>query len=71
MFNESSIEESRRRWFYSQEPDILMKEAAVKSVTDNIELWSHKVDILNEEAGFAVILKSFDQYVSVGLGVEI
>ena len=62
-------EESRRRWFYFQEPDILTEQAAVKSVEDNIELWSHKLDILKEEAGFAIALKDSNELIGfVGLG---
>jgi len=31
-------EESRRKWFYFQEPDILMQECAVKHIKENIAL---------------------------------
>ena len=62
-------EESRRCWFYFQEQDILTEEAAIKSVEDNIELWSCKLDILKEEAGFAISLKDSDKLIGfVGLG---
>ena len=62
-------EESRRRWFYFQEPDILTEEAAIKSVKDNIELWSRRLDILKEEAGFALVLNDSNDLIGfVGLG---
>lgn len=62
-------ENSRRRWFYFQEPDVLTEENAIKSIKDNMELWSRKVDILKEEAGFAIALKSTGELIGfLGLG---
>jgi len=62
-------EESRRRWFYFQEPDILTEKTAIKHIQENIELWSREVDILKEEAGFAIALKETDELIGfVGAG---
>ena len=62
-------EESRRRWFYFQEPEVLTEETAAKDIKRNIELWSRKVDILKEEAGLAITLKRTNEMIGfVGLG---
>lgn len=62
-------EESRRLWFYFQEPDILTELAGVKSIEDNISLWSREVNILKEEAGLAIVLKETDELIGfIGLG---
>lgn len=62
-------EESRRRWFYFQEPDILTEHFGIKSIEDNILLWSRKIDILKEEAGLAIVLKETDELIGfIGLG---
>ncbi|MDF2844613.1 MAG: putative acetyltransferase, gnat family [Herbinix sp.] len=62
-------EQSRRRWFYFQEPDILTEHFGIKSIEDNILLWSRKIDILKEEAGLAIVLKETDELIGfIGLG---
>ena len=62
-------EPSRRKWFYFQEPDILTYKTAEKHIADNIALWSRSVDILKEEAGFAIVLKTTNELIGyVGLG---
>lgn len=62
-------EKSRRKWFYFQEPDILTEMAGVKSIEDNISLWSREIDILKEEAGLAITLKGTNQLIGfVGIG---
>lgn len=60
---------SRRKWFYFQEPDILTEQSGIKSIEDNILLWSHKIDNLNEEAGLAIVLKETNELIGfIGLG---
>lgn len=62
-------EESRRKWFYFQEPDILTEECAIKNIKENIALWSKKVNILNGDIGLAITLKDTDEligYISLG-----
>lgn len=62
-------EASRRRWFYFQEPDILTEQTAMKHIQDYIELWSRSIDVLKEEAGLAIVLKSTNDLIGyVGLG---
>lgn len=62
-------EESRRRWFYFQEPDILTKETAMKHIEDNIALWSRNVNILKKEAGLAIVLKESSELIGfIGIG---
>lgn len=62
-------EKSRRTWFYFQEPDILTEVVGVKSIEDNISLWSREFDILKEEAGLAIVLKETKELIGfIGLG---
>jgi RimJ/RimL family protein N-acetyltransferase len=50
-------EESRRRWFYFQEPDCLTTQFWVKEIENNIATWSRKVNLLKDDCGLAVVLK--------------
>ncbi|QSF47359.1 GNAT family N-acetyltransferase [Paenibacillus tianjinensis] len=69
-FVEMSHEDSRRRWFYFQEPDCLTPAFWAKIINNNIAAWSKKVNLLEEKAGYdmAIILKSTGALIgSVGL----
>jgi RimJ/RimL family protein N-acetyltransferase len=62
-------EESRRRWFYFQEPDILTKETCMKNIEENITLWSREINILKEEAGLAITQKETGKLIGfIGIG---
>ena len=66
---ERAHEESRRRWFYFQEPDCLTSEFWTEVVQKNMEMWSRKINILNEEAGLGIVLKDTGDLIGyVGLG---
>ncbi|WP_249897183.1 GNAT family N-acetyltransferase [Paenibacillus sp. PK3_47] len=63
-------EESRRRWFYFQEPDCLLTDFWAKEFENNIANWSKKVDLLHSCAGYdlAVVLKETGDLIgNVGL----
>ena len=62
-------EDSRRKWFYFQEPDILTEECAIKHINENIALWSKDTTLLDEEKGLAIVLKDSNKLIGfVGLG---
>jgi len=52
-------EDSRRRWFYFQEPDCLLAAFWAKEIDNNVATWSKKVNLLQDRTGcgLAVILK--------------
>lgn len=52
-------EESRRRWFYFQEPDCLRTIFWAKGMENNIATWSRRVNLLEDRTGcgLAVVLK--------------
>ncbi|WP_410770282.1 GNAT family N-acetyltransferase [Fontibacillus sp. BL9] len=52
-------ENSRRRWFYFQEPDCLTTAFWAKEIENNIATWSKKVDLLENRfgCGLAISLK--------------
>ena len=61
-------EESRRRWFYFQEPDCLTLNFCIKGIAENMELWSRKLNILEDHFDFAVVLKETGEYIgNVGI----
>lgn len=63
-------EESRRRWFYFQEPHCLTTAFWAKEFEINLANWSKKVDLLHSGAGYdmAVVLKETEDLIgNVGL----
>lgn len=61
-------EQSRRRWFYFQEPDCLTMEYCIDFIEKNIFLWSRKINILTDHFDFAIVLKETGEYIgNVGI----
>ena len=63
-------EDSRRRWFYFQEPDCLTPAFWEKAIDHNRAAWSKKVNLQEEQAGYdlAIVLKETGALIgSVGL----
>lgn len=52
-------EDSRRRWFYFQEPDCLTTTFWAKEIESNIAAWSSKVNLMHSPTGYglAIVLK--------------
>ncbi len=56
-------EQSRRRWFYFQEPDCLTIEFAINEIEKNAATWARDVDILKDQCGLAIVLKETNELI--------
>lgn len=63
MMHKYNNENSRRRWFYFQEPDCLTMEYCVREIEKNMALWSRKLNILEDHFDFAIVLKETGEYI--------